>query len=737
MPKAPKPSISSLPGSSAPHPNVLKRNQACHQCRRRKMKCDAKRPCSTCVRSHAHATLHASPGTVLPPHPDCTFDAVVETTVPTNESPKTRYERLENRINELMTLLMEKEKAEAGSATLSPAPSSKSPEATHLMPAAPSPIVAHNTNTNIVPSLPNFQDPGTTAGGATLINRPTSHPNMSAPMSNSLVPVSQLSPMASEMGVVWPSWPPGLPEPDLLRHLVDVFFVFHPHANRLLHAATFMSTLSLPPTHPKFPAAPVLHAICAMGSLYTAAVTSPPLPNFDQVDADEIFQAKIRLRENRPDSFAEQQAKLAQQTADHLESVGECMFQVLQARVMLSWFYWSHSRWQEVFVSSCRTLRIGTTLALNICPPFHSISNAVRPFSILPSARTVIEDEVRRNTFWLMYAIERHHGSGNGWPLCLDDEDVSQLLPVRGDLYEQGVLVAPRERQWAHSRNLLLHHPENQTDSFILYIKGTILHSQVKTFNLRFRARHFAGDKSVLNPNNFSNMQKPTDPSQNVDPRGSQAFMELDHIISSFSSSFPSHLKNPIQGNIVDNHLYTACLMPHVSAIILHDPHADVRRSGCISALKILTGARAVLDLIYGICSTSFDISLLDPFCVFCWFISGRVLVRFLRAALDTDAHDQSITFRGEIEFIQMALGKIGERVPLAYRFSKLLGDLLLNRCGPPSHSTDGRVYQNVGNANGDASMDDSMMMNLGRQDTTMSNAGQHSVPLFPTGSGM
>lgn len=91
-----------------------------------------------------------------------------------------------------------------------------------------------------------------------------------------------------------------------------------------------MSTLSLPPTHPKFPAAPVLHAICAMGSLYTAAVTSPPLPNFDQVDADEIFQAKIRLRENRPDSFAEQQAKLAQQTADHLESVGECMFQVLQ-----------------------------------------------------------------------------------------------------------------------------------------------------------------------------------------------------------------------------------------------------------------------------------------------------------------------------------------------------------------------------------------------------------------------
>ncbi len=53
----------------------------------------------------------------------------------------------------------------------------------------------------------------------------------------------------------------------------------------------------------------------------------------------------------------------------------------------------------------------------------------------------------------------------------------------------------------------------------------------------------------------------------------------------------------------------------HRSNIILHDPHADVRQSGCISALKILTAARAILDLIYAVWSTNFDITLLDPFC--------------------------------------------------------------------------------------------------------------------------
>lgn len=35
---------------------------------------DAQRPCSTCVRSHAHALSHAPAGLVLPERPECTFD---------------------------------------------------------------------------------------------------------------------------------------------------------------------------------------------------------------------------------------------------------------------------------------------------------------------------------------------------------------------------------------------------------------------------------------------------------------------------------------------------------------------------------------------------------------------------------------------------------------------------------------------------------------------------------------
>lgn len=49
-----------------------------------------------------------------------------------------------------------------------------------------------------------------------------------------------------------------------------------------------MTSLSLPPDHPKFPAVPVLHAICAVGSLYTSAVTSAPPVNFDKVPAGTL-----------------------------------------------------------------------------------------------------------------------------------------------------------------------------------------------------------------------------------------------------------------------------------------------------------------------------------------------------------------------------------------------------------------------------------------------------------------
>ncbi|KAJ7070941.1 hypothetical protein C8F01DRAFT_1108418 [Mycena amicta] len=567
MPKAP--SASSFAGQV---PQPLKRNQVrIPLCRRiaKFLNCelgvDAKRPaCSTCIRSHAHAVAHAPPGTQsqLPAEPECTFDDIVDPPILTELS---KTQKLESRIQELESLLLEKEFKSSESSTSPPA--------------------------SIKESLGNDMD----------ILASALSPSFDLPVLASSSDGSPKSGTGLEM--IWPNYPPGIPSPDLLRHLVEVFFVFHPHAKRVIHYPSFMAALSLSPNHPKFPIAPILHAICALGALYTAAVTSPPLPNFSAESPDEIFSQRQRLREGRPDSFAEQQAKV------------------------------------------------------------HSITHSNRPASILSPAPTVIEDETRRNLFWLAYCSERLHGCSNGWAMSLDDQDVSQLLPVRGDHFEKGVLVTPHNRQWAQTRDLMVVHPEDQTDSS----------ARAKVFNTRFRSKYHFGDMSVMSPHS-----EPNNPLEPVDPRGSPAFTEIDNIASTFRSSFPAHLRNPIMNNVVDQHLAT---------IVLHDPHAEVRRSGCISALRIVAAARSILDLAYEVCSTSFDVTLLDPFCSFCWFLAGRVLVRFLQAAIDVNNSDQISTLRAELEFLQSAILRIGQRVPLALRYGRMLADLVTKRCGESSQA--------------------------------------------------
>lgn len=46
----------------------------------------------------------------VPPHPECTYDEVPEPRQQAQDPPKSRYQRLESRLNELETLLREKER---------------------------------------------------------------------------------------------------------------------------------------------------------------------------------------------------------------------------------------------------------------------------------------------------------------------------------------------------------------------------------------------------------------------------------------------------------------------------------------------------------------------------------------------------------------------------------------------------------------------------------------------------
>ena len=46
--------------------------------------------------------------------------------------------------------------------------------------------------------------------------------------------------------------------------------------------------------------------------------------------------------------------------------------------------------------------------------------------------------------------------------------------------------------------------------------------------------------------------------------------------------------------------------------------------------------------------------------------MAGRVLVRFLRASIDSGSDENCTTLQKEIEYIRSMLAVVGERVPLA-----------------------------------------------------------------------
>ncbi|KAK7058877.1 hypothetical protein VNI00_001501 [Paramarasmius palmivorus] len=623
MPKAAR-NVNVSDGVAHANNNTLKRNQACHQVRLSKslrhfrVESDETGPVSEEEAENAPILV-------------CTFDEPPSNETQTIEDAKNQLERMQGRISELEEMLRQRNGLLDDSRQHS---SQGSPQ-----------ISEESRHVLLDPLLAN--------------DRSSWH---SSSPSNTMF---------------FPNWPHNLPEPELLNHLVELFFTFHPHANQLFHAPTFMASLVLPPEHPKFPATPILHAICALASLYTRVVSSAPPLDYSRVPTNEMFTQKYGSN----DTFADRQAQLSRETAQEQENLGVNLLQIIQAHVILSWFYCTHARFVislflgsrftiapdrsgELFSVSAHALRLSVPLSLNICPPFTTITTTARA-GLLPAARNVVEDETRRNTFWLAYTIERCHGAANGWANSIDDADIFQLLPVRNDQFIRAELIPPSKRQWSHTRDLLLTHPEDQVDPFILYVKSAIL---VKTFNMRFKARHFTGEESVTSDVRAN----PDDP---IDPRKTLTFIELDRILSAYLSSFPVHLRNPVQSGIVDCNLVAATLISHLATIVLHEPHADFLRTGCLSARKAIGAARAMIEIIYQLWSTSFDLSLLESYTSVCFYQGGRLLGRSLHAALKENHLDHISALQSQIAVIRTACEQMGRRHCLALRFTKMLDD--------------------------------------------------------------
>ncbi|KAH7337953.1 hypothetical protein B0J17DRAFT_406878 [Rhizoctonia solani] len=621
--------------SSSLPPQFLKRRQACHQCRRRKLKCDAQKPCSTCVKSHRFAS-YSNPElshTGL----ECTYDDLTpEGALATK--PRTKYQILEDKILELQGLLeqqsKEKEPSFAGLST----PGPNQPGTLDEVP-----------NENGSKFSANVLDP-----------------LMFLPLEQfSAVNEPRITDLPSDYSgqLIISGWPIRLPKPDLFHHLVDVFFTCYPHAHYILHRPSFMLSLALPPKSPGFPHVSILHAICAYAGVFSYLIRPPPAGNLEKTYRDFIFGDR-RRPDPREESFAEMHANWAEEATEQASAMGFNMLECVQAQTILSSFYASQGRWVELWATLGDVLRIAVPLGLNTRPGFRgdgTTHSSDSPETLLPDPANCVEREARVNLFWVAYANERLSEAPASWAMCLDDQDIHQLLPGDSSHFEAGHDIQGI-RQSLASPDVLLQHFPDYTDGFSLYIKATILVSKTKSFNLRIRHKH---------PNV-------------TDLRGLSEFHELEQLIVSFRKSFPQKYNSPIAQTTrgLDIHVYAAHLISQFVVILLHDKHANLYSPNCQSARKLVAAARTILDLMYMVCSTSYDITRLPPICVQCWGRSASVLIRLYRLEISRGRQEEALAIDLEIQSIRFALNQMGVRLPMALKYDKAIDFELETECG-------------------------------------------------------
>ncbi|TFY79041.1 hypothetical protein EWM64_g4966 [Hericium alpestre] len=134
--------------------------------------------------------------------------------------------------------------------------------------------------------------------------------------------------------LLFSGWNPDLPDPAALDHCIDVFFRCDPCGSRVLHRPSFLAAMRLPPKNPGFPHSAILHAIVGFHITFTGNCITHYLRNG-----------------TRRDRFAEYHASKTRQYIDRTMASGDDIFPVMQACVLLSWYFYAEGRWVEATVS--------------------------------------------------------------------------------------------------------------------------------------------------------------------------------------------------------------------------------------------------------------------------------------------------------------------------------------------------------------------------------------------------
>ncbi|QRV78602.1 Fungal specific transcription factor domain [Ceratobasidium sp. AG-Ba] len=434
-------------------------------------------------------------------------------------------------------------------------------------------------------------------------------------------------------------WPANLPSRQLVNHLVDLFFNCYPNSRRVVHRPTFLSSLLESPSSPRFPYIGLLHAICAAGAVYSSLVTAAPQPVLSNRPAEELFSRKTHTLDGRVLAFDEEQFLLAKYLNMDFANKGEHLLEVVQGKSKrIESPIWAKDLLNSLphqFLGNLAS-RLSVALGLNLSDTMQRpLPSYIREQLLISPPQSHVDVELRRNVFWLVYALQRYHLSVlPALAFDLSDEDIQQTLPGTLAAFESGPFEVSQEyaqqvddgqeRQSQMSPDLFTTHPEN-LDDFGLYIKSAMMLSRIHILQGR-QFRESLDDEEI---------------------RNSKELNVLEAIVVSMKSSALKGRFNLMEqpSSAALSNLYMSHISPYFATILCHMTIADWSNPGCESANKSLAAARSILACTATLRSTSWDCARVDKMATLYWCIVGKILLLALRQAPDSLAP----VLRGEI----------------------------------------------------------------------------------------
>lgn len=139
----------------------------------------------------------------------------------------------------------------------------------------------------------------------------------------------------------------------------------------------------------------------------------------------------------KSDKFAQYHANKTRHYIDKTMASGEEIFSVMQACVLLSWYFYQEGRWVEVWIFAAFQTRVAIPLRLNY-PGTFSTRELSSPSAYLAPPKDLRDLESRRRAWWMTIVFDRIVSVG-GWVHSVDERDIATELPLRTEDFESDV----------------------------------------------------------------------------------------------------------------------------------------------------------------------------------------------------------------------------------------------------------------------------------------------------------